>query len=303
MVVLPGALALCGDASVARKGVVLDKRVCASTAAVLLRPVAAHVARFSAFVAREAQQEKLARYAGHWDAVRYVSVPFFQECFGRLGEAARISSRSWRHIPPRVRAAVRRWCGGGTPSRGELDVLVRSKFITIACPIAARGRAVLGDKRKTADLGGGGGEQYAQEAEQTAQAETAAEIATEKKQQQLAVLSHLRQQVLLFGVVDSTNNSPEDYLNGVLAGVLLLLFRRAAVVLGARVLLLHREPACCCGGRAPVGKRGMLVAFSVRWALAVVGMAASLYGYVELNSQVSNVTVEVAVAFDVEAIN
>jgi hypothetical protein len=88
-VVLPGALALCGDASVARKGVVLDNRVCAPTAAVFLRPVAANAARFSGFAAREAEQEKLARYGGHWDAARYVFVPFVQECFGRLGQAAR----------------------------------------------------------------------------------------------------------------------------------------------------------------------------------------------------------------------
>ena len=88
-VILPGALALCGDAGVARKGVVLDNRVCAPTAATFLRPVAANAARFSGFAAREAEQEKLARYAGHWDAARYVFVPFVQECFGRLGEAAR----------------------------------------------------------------------------------------------------------------------------------------------------------------------------------------------------------------------
>ena len=75
-VILPGALALCGDAGVARKGVVLDNRVCAPTAATFLRPVAANAARFSGFAAREAEQEKLARYAGHWDAARYVFVPF-----------------------------------------------------------------------------------------------------------------------------------------------------------------------------------------------------------------------------------
>lgn len=88
-VVLPGALALCGDAGVARKGVVLDNRVCAPTVAKVLRLVRANAAHISGFAASEAEKEKLVRYAGHWDATRYVFVPFVQECFGRLGEAAR----------------------------------------------------------------------------------------------------------------------------------------------------------------------------------------------------------------------
>ena len=74
--VLPGALALCGDANVARKGVVLDNRVCAPTAAKFLAPVVVNAARSSGFAAREAEQAKRARYAGHWDAARYVFVPF-----------------------------------------------------------------------------------------------------------------------------------------------------------------------------------------------------------------------------------
>jgi hypothetical protein len=88
-VVLPGTLALCGDADVARKGVVLDNRVCAPTASRFLAPVAANAARCSGFAARDAEREKHARYGGHYDAARYVFVPFVQECFGRLGPAAR----------------------------------------------------------------------------------------------------------------------------------------------------------------------------------------------------------------------
>jgi hypothetical protein len=88
-VVLPGTLALCGDADVARKGVVLDNRVCAPTAAKFLGPVAANAAQCNGFAACDAEREKRARYGGHYDAARYVFVPFVQECFGRLGPAAR----------------------------------------------------------------------------------------------------------------------------------------------------------------------------------------------------------------------
>ena len=88
-VVLPGTLALCGDADVARKGVVLDNRVCAPTAAKFLAPVTANAALFSGFAARDAEREKRSRYGGHYDSARYVFVPFIQECYGRLGPAAR----------------------------------------------------------------------------------------------------------------------------------------------------------------------------------------------------------------------
>jgi hypothetical protein len=88
-VVLPGTLALCGDADVARKGVVLDNRVCAPTAARFLAPVAANAARTSGYAAQAAEREKRARYGGHYDAARYVFMPFVQECFGRLGPSAR----------------------------------------------------------------------------------------------------------------------------------------------------------------------------------------------------------------------
>jgi hypothetical protein len=74
--VLPGVLALCGDAEVARKGIVLDNRVCAPTAAKFVSPAAANAAWFSGFAARDAEYEKRARYAAHYDAARWIFVPF-----------------------------------------------------------------------------------------------------------------------------------------------------------------------------------------------------------------------------------
>jgi len=88
-IVLPGVLALCGDPEVARRGVVLDNCVCAPAAATYVEPVADNSARSDAFAARAWERQKRARYGGHYDAARYVLVPFVQECFGRLGPAAR----------------------------------------------------------------------------------------------------------------------------------------------------------------------------------------------------------------------
>ena len=84
-VVLPGVLHMCGDAAMERRGVVLDNRICAPTAATFC-PRAAAV---NGFAARSAEAEKRARYDGQYDARRWVFVPFIQESFGRLGGAAR----------------------------------------------------------------------------------------------------------------------------------------------------------------------------------------------------------------------
>jgi hypothetical protein len=107
-VVLAGALALCGDPDVARKGVVIDNRVCAPTAEKFVAPVAANAARFSGFAAREAEKEKRRRYGGHYDAAHWVLVPFVQECFGRLGLAARaFIARLAAHSAARVGGSER----------------------------------------------------------------------------------------------------------------------------------------------------------------------------------------------------
>jgi hypothetical protein len=106
--VLPGVLALCGDAEVARKGIVLDNRVCAPTAAKFVSPAAANAAWFSGFAARDAEYEKRARYAAHYDAARWIFVPFVQECFGRLGPAARaFIARMAAHSAARIGGSER----------------------------------------------------------------------------------------------------------------------------------------------------------------------------------------------------
>ncbi|KAG5184878.1 hypothetical protein JKP88DRAFT_276811 [Tribonema minus] len=61
-VVLPGTLALCGDPDVARKGVVLDDRVCAPTVAKYVVSAAADAALSDGFAAHEAEQERRVRY-------------------------------------------------------------------------------------------------------------------------------------------------------------------------------------------------------------------------------------------------
>ena len=103
-VVLPGVLHMCGDAAMARKGVVLDNRICAPTAATYC-PQAAAV---NGFAARAAEEAKRDRYNGRYDARRWVFVPFIQESFGRLGGAARaFIARLAAHAAARVGGSER----------------------------------------------------------------------------------------------------------------------------------------------------------------------------------------------------
>ena len=103
-VVLPGVLHMCGDAALERKGVVIDNRVCAPTAATYCPRSAA----VNGFAARSAEADKRDRYDGQYDAARWVLVPFIQESFGRLGGAARaFIARLATHAAARVGGSER----------------------------------------------------------------------------------------------------------------------------------------------------------------------------------------------------
>ncbi|KAG5177265.1 hypothetical protein JKP88DRAFT_248821 [Tribonema minus] len=106
MVVLPGALHMRGDPDFERKGVALDNCVCAPTAAKYCERGAA--ATVNGFAARSAEAHKRARYVGHFNAERWVVVPFVQETFGRLGGAARaFIARLAMHAAARVGGSER----------------------------------------------------------------------------------------------------------------------------------------------------------------------------------------------------
>eukprot|EP00611_Tribonema_gayanum_P012407 TRINITY_DN23041_c0_g1_i1.p2 TRINITY_DN23041_c0_g1~~TRINITY_DN23041_c0_g1_i1.p2 ORF type:complete len:150 (-),score=37.60 TRINITY_DN23041_c0_g1_i1:179-628(-) len=103
----------------ARKGVVLDDRVCTPMAAKYVVPAAADAALFNGFAAHEAEQERRVRYGRRHDAARYVFAPFVQECFGRLGQATRaFIARLAAHSAACVQAAMAGWCSGGAVLSG-----------------------------------------------------------------------------------------------------------------------------------------------------------------------------------------
>ncbi|KAG5183670.1 hypothetical protein JKP88DRAFT_255721, partial [Tribonema minus] len=65
-------------------------------------------ATVNGFAARSAEAYKRARYVGHFDAGRWVVVPFVQESFGRLGGAARaVIARLATHAAARVGGSER----------------------------------------------------------------------------------------------------------------------------------------------------------------------------------------------------
>ena len=115
-VVLPGVLHMCGDAEFERKGVIIDNRVVAPTAAVYCAR-ARGSAEVNGFAAREGEAAKRDRYravaedAGgggaarprDFDPGRWVLLPFVQESYGRLGPAARaFIARMAAHSAARV---------------------------------------------------------------------------------------------------------------------------------------------------------------------------------------------------------
>ena len=88
-VVAPGALSLACDEEFALKGVLLDTTVRAPTAGKYLEPAISKGSAYeSGYATKKGAQEKVDHYRGTFDTDRWVLVPFVQESFGRLGDAA-----------------------------------------------------------------------------------------------------------------------------------------------------------------------------------------------------------------------
>ena len=86
-----GSLALCGDETLARQGVVLDSSVTAATTAGNLAGATTSSASVDGYASARREAEKHRKHTGRYVTSRWRFVPFVQEAHGRLGrEAAEI---------------------------------------------------------------------------------------------------------------------------------------------------------------------------------------------------------------------